>query len=87
MKLSLRRLAIALCLAVLCVSCGKIEDTQVTISYGPAKKAVRLGDYFWIQQNDGKTVIATNSKMEPVGLITKEENPSDYQTVVNFLKK
>lgn len=77
---------LAFCLLVLCVSCGKIEDKQVTISYGPAKKPVRLGDYYWTQVLDGDTIAALDSKMVPVGTISKQENPRDYQTVVGFIK-
>jgi len=51
-----------------------IEDKQVTISYGEAKKAVRLGDYFWIQPTDGKLVFAADSKMQPVGVINSDDN-------------
>lgn len=72
---------------VLLVSCGNIEDKQVTISFGEAKKAVRLGDYFWIKTADQNMVVATDSKMEPVGVIKSEDNPGDYQTVLSFLKK
>ena len=78
---------IPLCLLVLIVSCGNIEDKQVTISYGEAKKAVRLGDYYWIQPTDGKMVIAADSKTDPIGVINSDDNPSDYQTVLKFLKK
>jgi hypothetical protein len=59
---------IPLCLLVLFVSCGNIEDKQVTISYGEAKKAVRLGDYYWIRPTDGKMLIAADSKMASSGM-------------------
>ena len=75
------------CLVALCVSCGNIEDRQVTISFGEAKKAVRLGDYYWMKPTDGNTVIAADSKMNPIGIINSADNPSDYQTVLSFLKK
>jgi hypothetical protein len=78
---------IPLCFLVLFVSCGNIEDKQVTISFGEAKKAVRLGDYYWVKPTDGNTVIAADSNMNPVGIINSADNPSDYQTVLSFLKK
>ena len=81
------KLWLLLFLSVSLASCGKIEDEQVTIAFGPAKKAVRVGDYYWIKADEANTLIAGDAKMQPVGLIIEADNPKDYQTVLKFLEK
>ena len=82
MKTILRTLII--CLLVVCGSCGKIADKEVTITYVGGNKPVRLGDYYW--SNNGDSVTAVDSKTEIAGIIYKSENPSDFHTVVDFIK-
>src|ERR1700722_18411394 len=76
---------VLICLLMLCASCGKLADKEVTISYVGGKKPVRLGDYYWSTGPDVAT--AVDSKMDIVGVISKADNSKDYYIVQDFTQQ